>query len=176
MLANQPIKFADHCCSLLMQTLWTLSGLISFSFFFLFFFKAKFIYTHENMDNQNHCRSIKQAKHIVNAHKHNWLNSFCNNGYVYIKQHENNNKNLSCSLSFLWLSNRGEVFVCLFVCSLTPHFSKGNKSLMTVCLQWKADKKQRGGWVWQKEKEDKKECRNTRHIWSLDDILVKCQH
>ena len=37
--------------------------------FFFSFFKAKFIYTHENMDNQNHCMSIKQAKHIVNAHK-----------------------------------------------------------------------------------------------------------
>ena len=39
--------------------------------------------------------SIKQVKLIVNAHKHNLLNSFCNNGYVYVKQHENNNKNLS---------------------------------------------------------------------------------
>ena len=38
---------------------------------------------HENMDNQNHCTMrIKQAKLIVNAHKHNLLNSFCNNGYV----------------------------------------------------------------------------------------------
>ena len=38
---------------------------------------------HENMDNQNHCMSIKQARFIVNAHKHNLLiNSFCNNGYV----------------------------------------------------------------------------------------------
>ena len=27
--------------------------------------------------------SIKQAKLTVNAHKHNILNSFCNNGYVY---------------------------------------------------------------------------------------------
>ena len=45
------------------------------------------------MDNQNHCMSIKQARLIVKAHKHNLLNSFCNNGYVclYIKQHENNN-------------------------------------------------------------------------------------
>ena len=40
--------------------------------------------------------SIKQAKLIVNAHEHNLLNSFCNNGYVYVKQHEdNNNKNQS---------------------------------------------------------------------------------
>ena len=44
--------------------------------------------------------SIKQARLIVNAHKHNLLiNSFCNNGYiyiyVYIKQHENNKKNQS---------------------------------------------------------------------------------
>ena len=85
-----------------------------FLFIFILLFKAKFIYTHENMDNQNHCMSIKQAKHIVNAHKHNWLNSFCSNGYVYIKQHEDNNKNLSCSLSSFWLSNRGKVFVCLF--------------------------------------------------------------
>ena len=37
--------------------------------------------------------SIKQAKLIVNAHKHNLLNSFCDNGYVYVKQHENNNNN-----------------------------------------------------------------------------------
>ena len=36
--------------------------------------------------------SIKQAKLIVNDHKHNLLNSFCNNGYVYVKQHESNNK------------------------------------------------------------------------------------
>ena len=36
--------------------------------------------------------SIKQAKLIVNAHKHNLLNSLCNNGYVYFKQQENNNK------------------------------------------------------------------------------------
>ena len=42
------------------------------------------------MDNQNQCMSIKQAKLIVNAHKHNLLNSFCNNGYVYVKQYENN--------------------------------------------------------------------------------------
>ena len=35
------------------------------------------------MDNQNHCMSIKQARLIVNAHKHNLLiNSFCNNEYV----------------------------------------------------------------------------------------------
>ena len=35
------------------------------------------------MDNQNHCMSIKQARLIVNAHKHNLLiNSFCINGYV----------------------------------------------------------------------------------------------
>ena len=35
------------------------------------------------MDNQNHCMSIKQARVLVNAHKHNLLiNSFCNNGYV----------------------------------------------------------------------------------------------
>ena len=44
---------------------------------------TKFIYIHENMDNQNLCMSIKQARLIVNAHKHNLLiNSFCNNGYV----------------------------------------------------------------------------------------------
>ena len=43
------------------------------------------------MENQNHCMSIKQAQLIVNAHKHNLLNSFCNNGYIYVKQHENNN-------------------------------------------------------------------------------------
>jgi len=49
------------------------------------------------MDNQNHYMSIKQARLIVNVHKHNLLiNSFCNEGlYVYIKQHENNNKNQS---------------------------------------------------------------------------------
>ena len=35
--------------------------------------------------------SIKQARLIVNAHKHNLLNSFCNKGYVYVKQDENNN-------------------------------------------------------------------------------------
>ena len=39
--------------------------------------------------------STKQARLMVNAHKHNLLiNSFCNNGYVfYIKQQDNNNKN-----------------------------------------------------------------------------------
>ena len=42
------------------------------------------------MENQNHCISIKQVKLIVNAHKHNLLNSFCNNGYVSVKQHQNN--------------------------------------------------------------------------------------
>ena len=47
------------------------------------------------MDNQNHCMSIKQAKLTVNAHKHNLLNSFCNNRYVYGKQHENKTKNQS---------------------------------------------------------------------------------
>ena len=36
------------------------------------------------MDNQNHCKSIRQAKLAVNAQKHNLLNSFCNNGYVYV--------------------------------------------------------------------------------------------
>ena len=39
--------------------------------------------------------SIKQAQLIVNVHKHNLLNSFCNNGYVYVKQHENNNNKIS---------------------------------------------------------------------------------
>ena len=58
---------------------------VFFLFFFLqfFLFLTKFIYIHENMDNQNHCMSIKQARLIVNAHKHNLLiNSFCNNGCV----------------------------------------------------------------------------------------------
>ena len=42
------------------------------------------------MEKQNHYMSIKQAKLIVNAHKRNLLNSFCNNyGYDYVK-HENN--------------------------------------------------------------------------------------
>jgi len=41
------------------------------------------------MENHDHCKSIKQAKLIVNAHKHNLLNSFCNNGYVYVTQYEN---------------------------------------------------------------------------------------
>ena len=39
--------------------------------------------------------SIKQAKLVVNAHKHNLLYSFCNNGYVYVKQQENNNNKIS---------------------------------------------------------------------------------
>ena len=43
------------------------------------------------MENQNRCKSIKQAELIVNVHKHNLLNSFCNNGYVYVIQLENNN-------------------------------------------------------------------------------------
>ena len=42
------------------------------------------------MGNQKHCMSIKQAKLKVNAHMHNLLNSFSNNGYVYVKQYENN--------------------------------------------------------------------------------------
>ena len=43
----------------------------------------QFIYIHENMDNQNHCMSIKQARFIVNTHKHNLLiNPLYNNGYV----------------------------------------------------------------------------------------------
>ena len=43
----------------------------------------KLIGLNKNMDNQNHCMSIKQARLIVNANKHNLLiNSFCNNGYV----------------------------------------------------------------------------------------------
>ena len=46
------------------------------------------------MDIQNHCMSMKLAKLIVNAHRHNLLNSFCNNGmfmlnlataYCYLK-------------------------------------------------------------------------------------------
>ena len=36
------------------------------------------------MENQNHCMSIKQAKLIVNAHKHNLLKSFCSNGYFCV--------------------------------------------------------------------------------------------
>ena len=48
------------------------------------------------MDNQNHGMSIKQARLIVNAHKHNLLIHFATTGmYDYIKQHENNNKNQS---------------------------------------------------------------------------------
>ena len=42
--------------------------------------EAKFVYIHENMENLNHCMSFEQAKLTVNAHKHNLLNSFCNNG------------------------------------------------------------------------------------------------
>ena len=45
----------------------------------------------ENMDNQKHCMSIKRGKLTANAHKHNLLNVFCNNGYVYVKQLESNN-------------------------------------------------------------------------------------
>ena len=51
--------------------------------------KVDFI--HENLDNQNHRMSTEQAKLIVNARKHSLLNSFCNKGYVYVKQHERNN-------------------------------------------------------------------------------------
>ena len=43
------------------------------------------------MDNQNHCMSIELAKLMVNTHKHNLFNLFCNKEYVYVKQHENNN-------------------------------------------------------------------------------------
>ena len=46
------------------------------------------------MDNQNHCMSIKLARLIINAHKHNLLTA-TTGMYVYIKQHENNNKNQS---------------------------------------------------------------------------------
>ena len=42
--------------------------------------------------------SIKQAELKVNAHKHNLLNQCCNNGYVYLKQHENDRKILEISL------------------------------------------------------------------------------
>ena len=53
------------------------------------------VYLHsENMENLNHCMNIKQAKHIVNAHKHNFLNSFCNNGHFHVKQPENNRKSV----------------------------------------------------------------------------------
>ena len=41
---------------------------------------------------KKNCQSITQAELIVIAHKHNLLNSFCNNGYVYVKQHENDRK------------------------------------------------------------------------------------
>ena len=45
----------------------------------------QFIYSHENMDNQNHCMSIKQARLIVNAHKHNLLiNSFLHFGKPWL--------------------------------------------------------------------------------------------
>ena len=44
------------------------------------------------MENPNRCMSIKPAKLIVNAHKHNLLKSFCNNGYFCVKQQENNGK------------------------------------------------------------------------------------
>ena len=43
------------------------------------------------MENQNHCISIKQAELTSIILR----NSFLNNGYVYVKQHENNNKNQS---------------------------------------------------------------------------------
>ena len=68
---------------------------------FCCWFKQKFIYIHENMENKIkiikikiilNCKSITQAELIVIAHKHNLLNSFCNNGYVYVKQHENDRK------------------------------------------------------------------------------------
>ena len=40
--------------------------------------------------------NMKQARLIVNVHKHNLLIHFATTGmYVYIKQHENNNKNQS---------------------------------------------------------------------------------
>ena len=34
--------------------------------------EAKLIYIHENIENQNQFMSIKQAKLMVNAHKHNF--------------------------------------------------------------------------------------------------------
>ena len=39
------------------------------------------------MENQNHCISIKQAELTSIILR----NSFLNNGYVYVKQHENDN-------------------------------------------------------------------------------------
>ena len=35
--------------------------------------------------------ALNKLSSKVNAQHHNWLNSVCNNGYVYVKQHENNN-------------------------------------------------------------------------------------
>ena len=51
--------------------------------------------------------SIKQVKLTVNAHKHNKLNSFCNNEHFYVKRHENrkSNKNQKRDREFSNASN-----------------------------------------------------------------------
>ena len=47
-----------------------------------FYWFKQFIYVRENIENLNPSMSIKQAKlTVVTTHKHNWLNSFCNNGH-----------------------------------------------------------------------------------------------
>ena len=52
-------------------------------FFLLFWFKQSLFTFMKIWKIKIICMSIKQARLIVNAHKHNLLiNSFCNNGYI----------------------------------------------------------------------------------------------
>ena len=71
-----------------------------------YWFKQSLFTFMKNMDNENHCMSIKQARLIVNAHKHNLLiNSFCNNRYVLnnIKQHKKFKKSIKNRKLFLYV-------------------------------------------------------------------------
>ena len=75
--------------------------------------KSCFILVYVNIDKHNQYMSIKQSKLIVNAHKHNYLNSFCNNGHFYIKQ---------LSLNFWSMVSNFVFFVAVVVHAITRHF------------------------------------------------------
>ena len=97
-------------------------------FLFLSFFsleltlvQAKFIYFHENMPNQIHCMSIKQANLTVNAHKHNLLNSFRINVSIFV-------------LSFFFSLSFCEQVLFVYVSTLIPPRLTDQRNFITVLI------------------------------------------
>ena len=100
------------------------------------------------MENRDHCMSIKQAKLVrVNAHKHNLINWFCNNGLPHlwavenaVKRHTHLHKDTSESPVFGFRCQMAENYRCCLLHLLTHwHLSSRERVLAGGGqLQWPA--------------------------------------